>query len=171
MKKKDPLQSHSPHPPSRKPPGRRRQARELALQLLYAMEITSYDMESTLEDYNRMQRRERNKPGENREEMKISPVPMNDFTKNLLTTVQGHQKELDELLRAVITNWKLERLSHIDRNILRLAGAEICFFQDIPPKVTINEYIEIAKDFSDQDSPSFINGILDRIAKESGKGM
>jgi N utilization substance protein B len=67
----------------------------------------------------------------------------------------------------VITNWRLDRLSLIDKNILRLATSELLHFGDIPPKVTINEYIEIAKVYGDIDSPSFINGILDKIARNN----
>ena len=138
------------------PSASRHQARELALQLLYAIEMTGFSLDSTLTEYAALD---------------ISPkVPINNFTRTLLDRALTHQPELDERLRGVIMNWRLERLSSIDRNLLRLATVEIYYFDDIPPKVTINEYIEIAKDFGDNDSPSFINGILDRIARESAKG-
>ena len=113
------------------PPGRRRQSRELALQLLYAIEITKYSVEETLEMYQEIELQ--------------GKVSVNDFTRSLLTVFSRHRQELDETLQKVITNWRLERVSNIDRNLLRLAAAEIHFFDDIPPKVTINEYIEIAK--------------------------
>ncbi|MBN1899910.1 transcription antitermination factor NusB [Candidatus Sumerlaeota bacterium] len=137
--------------------GRRRQSRELALQLLYALEITKFSVKETIKHYAQF--------GD-----MPNKIPMGDFTKTLLKEVKEHIQEVDAILREVIANWRLERLSYIDRNILRLAACEIFYFDDIPPKVTINEYIEIAKDFGDDDSPSFINGILDRIARESPKG-
>lgn len=140
----------------KKQTGRRRQARELALQLLYAMEITGFSVADILAGYAHIIL-----------SGKISP---NNFTQTLLGKVKEHQEELDQALQKVITNWRLDRLSNIDRNLLRLGAAEIYYFDDIPPKVTINEYIEIAKDFGDDDSPSFVNGILDRIARESSKG-
>lgn len=136
--------------------GRRRQAREAALQLLYAMEITGLSISDILAGYKQI-----TMPGR---------IRVNEFTQLLVQKVYEHREELDQVLQKVITNWRLDRLSHIDRNLLRLAGAEIYYFDDIPPKVTINEYIEIAKDFGDEDSPSFVNGILDRIARESPKG-
>lgn len=137
--------------------GRRRQARELALQLLYAIEITGQSLNDTIKYHTRIN----DIPNK---------VPVSDFTRTLIKTVLSHLPEVDRSLQEVIANWRLERLSHIDRNLLRLAVCEIYYFDDIPPKVTINEYIEIAKDFGDEDSPSFINGILDRIARESPKG-
>lgn len=149
MKQKD---SYS----ARKQSGRRRQARELALQLLYAMEITGSSVADILAGYTHLSM--------------SGKVSLNDFTQLLLEKVKEHQEELDQALQKVIANWRLDRLSHIDRNLLRLAVAEIYYFDDIPPKVTINEYIEIAKDFGDDDSPSFVNGIMDRVARESPKG-
>jgi N utilization substance protein B len=137
--------------------GRRRQARELALQLLYAIEITGLSVKDTIKNYTRI-------------DDIPNKIPIADFTQILIKTVLDHIQEVDRSLQDVIANWRLERLSHIDRNLLRLAVCEIYYFDDIPPKVTINEYIEIAKDFGDADSPSFVNGILDRIARESEKG-
>ena len=137
--------------------GRRRQSRELALQLLYCIEITGQTYKETTKSYTRIH----DIPNK---------MPIGDFTKTLIKAVMDHLLEADRSLQDVITNWRMERLSHIDRNLLRLAACEIYYFEEIPPKVTINEYIEIAKDFGDDDSPSFINGILDRIAKDSPKG-
>lgn len=134
----------------------RHQGRELALQLLYAIEITHNSLKDVLDAYQTIEIEDK--------------LPMNDFTQILLETVVNNLAQVDEHLKSVITNWKLDRLSFIDRNLLRLAVAEINYFEDIPPKVTINEYIEIAKDFGDKDSPSFVNGILDSIARKSEKG-
>jgi len=140
---------------SKKPPGRRRQARELALQILYAIEMTGYDLDQTIEGYLIL-----DPPGKSL---------LHSYASRLLEITLENMEQLDRSLTEVITNWKLDRLSCIDRNLLRLAAAEIYFHEDIPPKVTINEYIEIAKEFGDNDSPSFVNGILDRLVRESEK--
>ncbi|HPB29925.1 MAG TPA: transcription antitermination factor NusB [Candidatus Sumerlaeota bacterium] len=133
----------------------RRDARRLALQILYAVEYTGSTPEDVVREYGDLE--------------PFLCGAMNLFTKQLLESVFQHKEELDSRLQKVITNWKMDRLSCLDRNILRLAGAEIFHFGDIPPKVTINEYIDIAREFGNQDSPSFVNGILDRLAKESEK--
>ena len=86
------------------------------------------------------------------------------FAGVLLDTTIANLDEIDSRLEEVIENWTLDRLSTVDRCTLRLAVGELLFFEDIPPKVTINEYIEIAKEYSDMDAPAFINGILDKIA-------
>lgn len=88
------------------------------------------------------------------------------FTTALLDTYRNNHKTIDNILRQVIQRWQLERLSVIDRNILRLGVTELLYFDEIPPKVTINEYIEVAKLFGDRESASFVNGILDRVARE-----
>lgn len=137
--------------------GRRRQSRELALQLLYSIEITGQSYKETIKSYTGIH----DIPNKS---------PLGDFTRTLINAVMDHLQDVDRSLQDVITNWRLERLSYIDRNLLRLAVCEIYYFDEIPPKVTINEYIEIAKDFGDEDSPGFINGILDRIARDSPKG-
>jgi len=82
--------------------------------------------------------------------------------------VQGtlqHKEEIDALIRKAAEHWVLERMAAVDRSILREAAYEIMYVEDIPPAVTINEALEIAKKYSSEESASFINGILDRIAK------
>jgi N utilization substance protein B len=88
-----------------------------------------------------------------------------DFSRSLLEKCVAEMNNIDSRLQSVIEHWRLNRVSLIDRNLLRLAATELFFFDDIPPKVTINEYIEIAKVYGDKDSPAFINGILDKVAK------
>ena len=83
--------------------------------------------------------------------------------KNLLL----HEKQVDELLKKFSTNWPQDRMAVIDRNILRLGISELIFDSTTPPKVVINEAIEIAKKFGTDESPDFINGILDQIFKGS----
>jgi transcription antitermination factor NusB len=91
---------------------------------------------------------------------------LDEFAISLIDTIDGKGDDIDTLLRNVIQHWQLERLSAIDRNILRLGVAELLYYKDIPPKVSINEYIEVAKYFGDRESAGFVNGILDRVARD-----
>ncbi|MDR2643346.1 MAG: transcription antitermination factor NusB [Planctomycetaceae bacterium] len=86
------------------------------------------------------------------------------FARKLIDGVGENLDEIDSKLRRGIHNWSLERMSAIDRNILRMATYEI-FYMDTPPLVVINEAIELAKKFSGKDSASFVNGILDQLEK------
>ncbi|MBM3253318.1 MAG: transcription antitermination factor NusB, partial [Candidatus Omnitrophica bacterium] len=86
--------------------------------------------------------------------------------------VEGTIKNLDNIDSVVsryATNWRLKRMAVVDRNILRLATYELLYLEDIPPKVAINEAVELAKKFGDSDSGKFVNGVLDRILKEELK--
>jgi len=89
------------------------------------------------------------------------------FCLALITGVQRFLPEIDAQIGLASTHWSIARMSRVDRNILRLAVYELRFRPDIPPKVAINEAIEIAKDFSSDDAPTFINGVLDRIFSSS----
>ena len=80
--------------------------------------------------------------------------------------VLEHCEELDRLIEQYSENWRLDRIDVIDRNILRMALFELLYCEDIPPKVTINEAIDLGKRYGSEDSGSFINGILDRIQNE-----
>jgi N utilization substance protein B len=79
---------------------------------------------------------------------------------------KGNQAKIDALIAQVTEHWDLERMAVVDRNILRLAVYELLWSTEVPPKVAINEAIEIAKKFGTQESSRFINGILDRVHKE-----
>ncbi len=103
-----------------------------------------------------------------------------DFAVNLFLTVVNHQSELDQLIKKKTEHWEFHRIALIDKLLLRIAMGEIVFFSDIPPKVSINEAIEIAKDYSTDSSGTFINGILDAILndmkhegslKKTGRGL
>jgi N utilization substance protein B len=129
----------------------RRYARELALQIMYAMDASKCSLDEALKGYKKLRFARKRK--------------MTDFALAVLSKCSDDMKTIDERLQSVIEHWRLNRVALIDRNLLRLAATEIFFFDDIPPKVTINEYIEISKIYGDKDSPAFINGILDKIAK------
>jgi len=89
-----------------------------------------------------------------------------DFAKNLLTTVLEKEKHLETFIVPKLKNWDPERIAALDMIIMKLGVTEFLYFETIPPKVTINEYIDIAKEYSTQQSGQFVNGILDNIHKE-----
>jgi transcription antitermination protein NusB len=89
-----------------------------------------------------------------------------DFAKNLLNTLLEKQKHLETFIIPKLKNWDPERIAALDMIIMKLGVAEFLYFETIPPKVTINEYIDIAKEYSTQQSGQFVNGILDNIHKE-----
>ena len=82
--------------------------------------------------------------------------------------VDGHREEIDAAVTRAATNWTIDRMSAIDRNVLRLGAAELLFCPDVPVKVAINEAILLAQSFGGPDSGSFVNGILDRVARDTG---
>jgi N utilization substance protein B len=89
-----------------------------------------------------------------------------EFAENLVNRVISHQNELDEKIKSRVANWEMDRIALIDKLLLRMGICEILYFPDIPPKVSINESIEIAKEFSTSGSGKFINGILDAILSQ-----
>jgi N utilization substance protein B len=92
-----------------------------------------------------------------------------EFTEEIVRGTLNRLDEIDAIIEKVAENWVLKRMAAVDRNILRFAAYEILYKKDIPSAVTINEAIEIAKKFSSTESAPFINGILDRLAKEACK--
>jgi N utilization substance protein B len=90
-----------------------------------------------------------------------------EFTQRLIFGVLNHRLELDEKLEACANNWTLPRMSVIDRNLLRLTAFEILYCNDIPPLASINEAIELAKEFGDRHSGRFVNGILDHLVRQT----
>jgi N utilization substance protein B len=129
--------------------GKRRRAREVALMLLYALDITHAAVEEGLAA-----------PWV----QAMVPPAVRDFTIALVMGVMAHRGDIDALIQEWSTHWSLERIGLVERNILRLAIYELLFMPDIPPKVTLNEAVEIAKRYGASEAPLFINGILDRIA-------
>ena len=85
------------------------------------------------------------------------------FAEQLVAGVLGHKKDLDALIGNYATNWKVSRMQIVDRNILRLGAYELLWLDDVPAKVTVNEAIELAKDFGDEEAAKFVNGILDKV--------
>ncbi len=127
---------------------KRRKARELALQGLYALEVSGNSLEAVL--------------GEVDTRGNCDPELV-DFAKDLIQKATEHRSVLDGNVASVVENWEFERIALLDRLILRIALCELLYFDEIPPKVTINEAIEIAKEFSTEQSGRFVNGILDTL--------
>jgi len=90
-----------------------------------------------------------------------------EFVERIVLGVIEHCQEIDRLIEQYSENWRLDRMNLVDRNILRMATFELLYFEDIPPKVTLNEAIDLGKRYGTEDSGSFINGILDRIQNEA----
>lgn len=134
----------------------RRELREKVLQVLYAYEFNGEGLtnltDGILTD--------------------VTSVSDAEFAKQLINKVVSNQSVLDDEIRTRVANWEMERIALIDRLLLRIGITELNYFPDIPPKVSINEVIEIAKEYSTSNSGKFINGILDAILsdlKKNGK--
>ena len=89
-----------------------------------------------------------------------------DYTKEVLTGIEREKDAIDRLIKDACDNWRLDRITYVDINILRLGIYEMLFSEDVPPKVAIDEAIEIGKKYGNEDSREFINGVLDRVLKD-----
>ena len=127
----------------------RRLARRIALQVLFTNEFLQEQVESVAD-----------RVADSIEE-KLTP-----FTLELVTKTSVNESELNDLIRKHLRNWDYQRVAVLDRVLIRMALCEIIHFPDIPVEVTINEALEISKDFSNLKSRRFVNGILDSIYKE-----
>jgi N utilization substance protein B len=88
---------------------------------------------------------------------------MREFAEQLVGGVLSHKRELDSLISSCATNWKIERMPIVDRNILRAGCYELLYLPAVPAKVTMNEAIELAKSFGDDEASKFVNGVLDKV--------
>ena len=91
------------------------------------------------------------------------------FAKELVAAAVERAGEIDDLIGSASKNWRIDRMSRVDRNILRLGACELLAFRDVPVKVVINEAVELAKRFGTAESSAFVNGVLDRIAVAAGR--
>ena len=132
--------------------GTRRHARELALQLLYQNELTEASLEEMQIHF---------------EGWRGASESERAFAKELVVGTLDHRAEIDHHLEEQTAHWRFDRLAAVDRNILRLALYELLYNQDTPPAVVIDEAIEIAKKFGAEESPRFINGVLDGFIKRT----
>ena len=129
----------------------RTRARECALKILYAIDIRKDPPDLCSRDF-----------WENQQDTKKE---VREFSDYLIGGVAKNKDVIDSIITKYAANWELQRMATIDRNVLRLATYELLFAEMIPPKVAINEAIEMAKRYGDKDSGKFVNGILDKINK------
>lgn len=133
---------------------KRSQSREFALQLLYQLDITHDPFEQAARIFWHMDAN-----FDCTEEVK-------SFSEDLVKGVLANLKDIDDTIARYATNWELDRMAVVDRNILRLSAYELMMREDIPPKVSINEAVELAKKYSGLQASKFVNGILDKIKSE-----
>src|SRR5690606_21677616 len=95
--------------------------------------------------------------------------PAQAFARDLVAAAVARAAEIDNLIAGASKNWRIDRMSRVDRNILRLGACELLAFRDVPVKVAINEAVELAKRFGTAESSAFVNGVLDRIASAVGR--
>jgi N utilization substance protein B len=128
----------------------RRKAREFALQMLYQWEVTAQKPSRVQVTFWKGQR---------------AAKSTRAFANALFEGAAGHVAAIDDLLKHHARNWRLDRMAAVDRNVLRLAVYELRHSSETPPKVVINEAVELARKFADQQSAAFINGVLDAVHK------
>jgi N utilization substance protein B len=133
----------------------RRKAREFALQMLFQRDFTGdnhiFRSDGDLHDNGR------------------ETATVKSFARQLVKGTIDHLEEIDGIIERAAEHWKIDRMAAVDRNIVRCAVFEILYMSDIPPAVTINEALEIAKKYSSSESIPFINGLLDKVSRESGR--
>lgn len=127
---------------------KRSRGRELALQFLYQLDLRGPELIEEAPDFIAEQEPDRE---------------VREFAARLVAGIHEHASALDEVIAAVAENWDIDRMAVVDRNVLRIASYELLHCKDIPPKVAINEAIELGKRYSTQNSGAFINGILDKV--------
>jgi len=129
----------------------RRSARELVLRALYAIELSGSNATEILKD-----------------PLIIKRIggPLFEFSKELLEKTYANHKEFDSYIKAKALNWEFDRLAILDKLVLRMALCEFLYFEDIPPKVSIDEAIEVTRKYSTEKSDKFVNGILDAVLSD-----
>lgn len=131
--------------------GRRTKARECALQMLYQWEITREPMDRVAESFWKV---------------RTTTEPTRAMAERLARGAQEHLTTIDEAIAAASAHWRLERLATVDLSILRLGAYELMMERATPPAVILDEAVEMAKRFSEADTPAFVNGILDAIMRQ-----
>ena len=129
---------------------KRTKARERAVQALYQIDVAATDLDEALSRFWKS----------------FEPVERGvmDLAEGLVRGVARHRREIDEAIEGVSTNWRIDRMARVDRNVLRLAVHELLHRPDVPVKVAINEAIELGKKYGSESSGAFVNGVLDKIA-------
>ncbi|MCK1991455.1 transcription antitermination factor NusB [Peribacillus muralis] len=127
---------------------KRRVAREKSLQALYQIDIAKSNADEAMESV-------------------LNGAPTDEYFKQLVMGITENREQLDGMIRDNLENWTLERLANIDRNLLRIAIYEMVHSEDVPVSVAMNEAIEIAKKFGDDQSSSFVNAVLSKVKVKS----
>jgi transcription antitermination protein NusB len=129
--------------------GARTSGREAALQMLFAIDAAGHDAQRAIVDF------WREFPGDGEGRL---------YADELVQRIDQERARIDEQITATSANWRLERMTRVDRNILRLSGYELMHCLDIPRAVIIDEAVELAKRYGAENSPSYVNGVLDKLA-------
>jgi len=145
---------------------KRRKAREYALQFLYRIDFINIPEEDGTSAALTAKARIRDGLELFWKETSEEDPEVRSFTEDIVSGTIKHLDEIDSVIQRVAEKWKLSRIANVDRNIMRFSAYELLYRSDIPDAVSINEALEIAKKYSAAESASFINGILDKIAKE-----
>ncbi|MBI2682140.1 MAG: transcription antitermination factor NusB [Acidobacteriales bacterium] len=132
--------------------GTRRKSRELAMQMLFQMDLGKQPAEHVRKTF--------------WHERQDVDAEVRDFADALFGLATGQNEKIDQLIEKHTRNWRMERMASVDRNLLRAAVAEMIGYPETPRPVVINEAIEIAKRYSSPESIQFVNGVLDSVAKE-----
>ncbi|RKN84695.1 transcription antitermination factor NusB [Paenibacillus ginsengarvi] len=141
---------------------KRRLAREIALQSLYQIDMNEVAPETAIETVLEEAR------SDNEADLEVGSGQLAGslYLTDLVTGTIRYKDRIDETLSVYLTGWKVDRLSRVDRQILRLAAYEMLFGTEVPPKVVVNEAIELAKRFGSDESGKFVNGVLGKLIKE-----
>jgi N utilization substance protein B len=146
--------------------GPRRRAREIALQVLFSLDLNpgltpAQALAQFWKDFAHEVRADDGPAGGDE-----APSEVRTFAEQLVAGTVQNLGQIDGIIQRASKNWRLERMARVDRNVLRLATYELSFVVEVPAKVVINEAIEVAKRYGAQESPAFVNGLLDRISQE-----
>jgi N utilization substance protein B len=131
--------------------GKRRKARESAIQILYQLEFEDTDLAEAIRSFWKK---------------KKAAEETKDYSRWLVRGIVDRRDELDQAIQSISEHWRIDRMALVDRNILRLAAFELLYARPIAPAIVINEAIEIAKKFSGPEAATFVNGILDALRKK-----
>ncbi|MFO7983526.1 MAG: transcription antitermination factor NusB [Desulfuromonadales bacterium] len=150
--------------------GIRRKGREYALKMLYSLRMPVKDIHAVMDDFWANFRFSDDVLGEALDdaEQKV-PSEARRFAEQILVGIVDNREIVDAEIRQHAKNWSLDRMARVDISILRLGIYELLFCSDTPSSVVLNEAVEIAKRYGTAESPSFVNGILDQVARAHGK--
>lgn len=148
--------------------GVRRQGREFALKVLYSLYDHDTEIDGILDDFWKNFRFRNDVLGEPDEsELAHVPAHVKAFAETLVRGVVDKLAEVDQIIDQYSKNWALDRMSRVDLSLLRMSTYELLYQPDVPANVVMNEAIEIGKRYGTKDTPSFINGILDKISGDA----